>query len=116
MRTTVLVAGVSICLSVSLAVAATLEPKNTVITSFPPPDVSCGAFLRAERTDQSQNQIWLAGYLTAFNQFGAENGNVSEATDWAGMIEWLKQECQGDATKSFVNQAFALLDHLESRW
>jgi hypothetical protein len=106
---------IATCLVAATAVAAgELRPKNTRITSFEPPDKSCGAFMR-ERAGGSANREWLAGYLTASNQFGAKDGDVGSSTDWDGMIEWLVKQCEPDPTVSFANQAFALLDHLERR-
>ena len=74
---------------------------------------SCGQFIQARRFDLRENSaysIWLAGYITAYNQFMSDTtdllnlpANVSEPM--AGPMAWLEKYCTANPMSDVITAA-----------
>jgi hypothetical protein len=107
-------AGLLLLLSGTTFPAAT----GTVYTHYGHGMQSCGSWLQARkepgRTDPSYI-AWLSGYMTAFNRWRADEGNIASDTDMAGLIGWIDNFCRREPLDTISDAAEALLFELMRR-
>lgn len=76
------------------AVAADVEGNFKVYGSG---ELLCERWLEDEREDNEsaqQSQMWIAGYLTAFNQFVHKGADVTQPYDGAYILQWVDSYCR----------------------
>jgi hypothetical protein len=60
-------------------------------------------------------QDWVVGYLTAYNEWVAPDGNISAGTDNDGIAAWMDNYCQAHPLDNVARAARALVVELKAR-
>lgn len=58
---------------------------------------------------------WVLGYLTAYNEHVAPDGNISAGTDADGLMLWLDSYCQAHPLDNLGTATSALVAELKAR-
>lgn len=92
---------------------------------------SCGALVQAFREDSPNvginhegrmfpiqahtYQQWLAGFTSSYNLYSSKAGNLGDATDIHGLMEWVHSYCQKNTTSTVVQAATKMVRSLERK-
>ena len=60
-----------------------------------------------------QSEMWVAGYLTAYNQFVFRGQDISKHFDGEAMLNWLDNYCQKRPPNTLVMAAKELIQMLQ---
>jgi len=84
---------------------------NGVYSAYDRGQDACGQFLEARKNNSQENigyAIWLAGYITAYNQLKADTRdllNLSNSKDpapLAGPMQWIENYCVKNPMDDFM--------------
>jgi hypothetical protein len=81
-------------------------------------NISCGKWLqrRAENSAETiADQSWVTGYITSFNNFIHESGNVSAGIGAGELFAWIDGYCQVHQMDTLFRASNALIQELEKR-
>lgn len=95
--------------------AADAEGKFAVIGAG---TLSCQRWLddRLERTPSGvQSEMWIAGYLTAYNQFVYSGQDITARSEGTFVLDWLDEFCMKRPQSRLVEAAKELLQTLRRR-
>jgi hypothetical protein len=109
-------------IALALAIAAlplggAAEPTPT-FHALGPGNMSCGTWAEYRRDGGMPAiavQDWVAGYLTAYNEWVAPDGNISGGTDNDGLAAWIDNYCQLHPLDNVAQAASALVAALKAR-
>lgn len=59
-----------------------------------------------------QSEMWVAGYLTAYNQFVFKGADIAKRFDGAAMLSWLDEYCQKRPPNTLITAAKELIQML----
>jgi hypothetical protein len=99
--------------------ASSAAPNTYTVLAFG--NLSCGNYLSHRQSEADGDLIsdamfaWLMGYLTAYNDYGPGDGNITGNTDSSGVQAWLDSYCQAHPLDRLVAAAQALVAELKSR-
>jgi hypothetical protein len=78
---------------------------------------SCGQWIEDRHNHLSLeslvDQSWVVGYLSAYNEWGPGNGDVSSHTDTPGMVAWIDNYCAGHPVEVLGDVTSRLMLDLE---
>ena len=80
--------------------------------------LSCQRWLddRLERTPSGvQSEMWIAGYLTAYNQFVYSGQDITARSEGTFVLDWLDEFCMKRPQSRLVEAAKELLQTLRRR-
>ncbi len=95
--------------------AADAEGKFAVIGAG---TLSCQRWLddRLEKTPSGvQSEMWIAGYLTAYNQFVYSGQDITARSEGTFVLDWLDEFCMKRPQSRLVEAAKELLQTLRRR-
>jgi hypothetical protein len=114
----------------ALAFSFHVEAKNTVMV-VGAGQASCGTWTKAQAERQptdargniyyrigSDTMIqleWVRGFISAFNIYKSETGNVTAGTDMDGVYAWIDNYCAAHPLDNVVTAALALVQELSQR-
>lgn len=81
-------------------------------------DLPCGRWVidRRERNPSAvQSEMWVAGYLTAYNQFVFRESDITTPYDGDFLLEWLDSYCRDRPSNELVVAVQQLLEMLRRR-
>lgn len=92
---------------------------------------SCGALVQAFRQDSPNEglnrdgrmfstqahtyQQWLAGFVSSYNLYSSKLGNLGDATDIHGLMEWVHSYCKKNTTSTVAQAATEMVRSLERK-
>ena len=78
---------------------------------------SCGTYLSSNEFVELERTFkgWLAGYLTAFNEFTDDVNDILQGTDFDGGEAWIKNYCLQNPTDNFRKAAGALTKFMQDK-
>ena len=92
---------------------------------------SCGTLIQSFRDDSPNRalnydgksfptqahtyQEWLAGFVTAYNMYTSESGNLGSGIDISGLTEWIHSYCEKNPTNSVIQAASSMVVSLERK-
>ena len=112
-----------------LTFAALLALSAPVVASAAKPDGSyhifgggtCGAYIAHSRSQPGGDTnshaliLWVQGYLTAYINFVAPDGDITAGTDYEGVTLWVDNYCQAHPLDGLADAAAALVLELKAR-
>jgi hypothetical protein len=107
------VALLSVC--VASAVAA---DKSGTYTIFSMGTKSCGEVVSQFKEDGQEkwnNSVWIAGYLTAINQYVVKQKKIAAGTEPEGWNLWVNNYCAENPLDSLADAANALVKKLSKK-
>jgi len=103
-------------LSCSLnCIAADKSGRFTVLSMG---NKSCGEFsanFRGNGIEKLGNSIWVAGYMTAFNEYIAKQSNIAAGTDPEAWNLWINNYCNANPLESLSTATSELVAELSRR-
>jgi len=60
-------------------------------------------------------QQWLAGFVSSYNIYISDTGNLGKVTDISGLMEWVHSYCQKHTTSSVMQAATKMIQSLERK-
>jgi hypothetical protein len=79
---------------------------------------ACGKWL----LDRAENKIpavaeesWVTGYVTAFNNYASETGNVSAGANITALSVWIDDYCKAHPLDSLFQASNALIKELQKK-
>lgn len=98
--------------------------QNGTYTVAGPGTASCGRWTEGRRAmaspqrtvtdDLIGEEMWVLGFITAYNEYVWTGKNVSSETDSSGMFAWIDNYCAGHPTNDVADAAYNLIDFLEA--
>ena len=79
---------------------------------------SCGQWTKEFRNDSNLIfglRMWVRGYVTSFNVWVLQSGNVPQGTDNNGILAWVDNYCAANPLNDVETAARALLVELAKR-
>lgn len=71
--------------------------------------ISCGAYLDALDSDDQRKADaaagWVAGFLSAYNAYGPDGGDITSETDMLGIAAFMRRYCADHPLKSLSDGA-----------
>jgi len=78
-------------------------------------NLQCGQWLndhRENNTSAAQSEMWIAGYLTAYNQFMHKEQDVTAPYDGNFVLDWIDGYCRQQPGNPLILAARSLLEEL----
>jgi hypothetical protein len=104
-------------LRIILAVfAITIATEARCAIGLGPGNLSCGTWLQERRAGgwpTLNTQTWVLGFMSAYNFYASEDGNVSSGTDVAGLMAWIDQYCSSHPLDNVDKAAKELITVME---
>ncbi len=113
----------------SLPIAATADDKQSMAYGLGMS--SCGSLVQAFRQDSPNvalnhqglqfptqahaYQQWLAGFVSSYNLYTSQTGNLGHGTDIHGLMEWVHSYCQKNTTSTVTQAAVKMVHSLERK-
>ncbi|MEJ8836334.1 hypothetical protein [Ramlibacter sp. AN1133] len=97
------------------AIAADASGRFTILSMG---TKSCGEVVGDFKDDgraKLSNSIWVAGYLTAINEYVVQRSNVAAGTDAAAWDLWIYNYCSANPLDSLSQATSALAKELAKR-
>jgi hypothetical protein len=79
---------------------------------------TCGSWTEVRRAGGAPQQVasaWVLGYLTAYNEFVAADGNVAAGADPDRVLAWIDNYCRAHPLDNLALAARSLVDALKAR-
>jgi hypothetical protein len=90
----------------------------TPVMTLGPGANSCGTWVSERRQDSLvslQIQTWVLGFLTAYNEFVATDGQISRGVDVQGLMGWIDNYCQAHPLEDVESASVHLVLELKRR-
>lgn len=68
-----------------------------------------------DRSAALSNQDWVLGYITAYNEYLASNGDVAAGADNESIAAWIDTYCAAHPADVLADAARALIEDLRAR-
>ena len=68
-----------------------------------------------DNIDIATQTAWIQGFMSAFNYYASESGDVSGGTDANGVFAWIDSYCAGHPIDIVATAAIALITELSQR-
>ena len=94
------------------------KEKNGAFTNLSMGTKSCGAVVSdrdAPGEAKMHNSVWVAGYLTAYNEYVVGRKNIAAGTDPAAWDLWIHNYCTANPLENLAAAASALVAELLKR-
>ena len=79
------------------------------------PPITTGFYATFADLDLVQQISWVQGFLTAFNYYASNSGNVLNDVDNNGVFAWIDNYCAAHPLDSIGTATFALIAELSKR-
>lgn len=79
---------------------------------------SCGEWTTEHKRGDWEAQVqdaWLGGFLSGYNVYSRQSGNIGEGTDFAGMLQWVGRYCESNPLDTIADAAMKLVIELDAR-
>jgi hypothetical protein len=74
---------------------------------------SCGTWTDERRRNVSAGaHSWVLGFLTAYNLYEHDAGNVSKGTDAKGLFAWIDNYCRDNPLENLETATVRLIEYL----
>jgi hypothetical protein len=108
----------SAVLALSLARPIWPDQAQDSYQIFGPGVGTCSSWTEARRTGGAPQRIasaWVLGYLTAYNEFVAADGNVAPGADSEAVLGWIDNYCGAHPQDNLALATRSLVDELKAR-
>ena len=79
---------------------------------------SCGKWTTEHKRGDWEALVqdaWIGGFLSGYNVYSRQNGNIAEGTDFAGMLQWVSRYCEANPLDTIADAAMKLVIELDER-
>jgi len=103
------------------AIALWLLPLQVIAEQRPvlgQGNISCSSWLEGRQTDSPSAESrtgWVLGFMSAFNQYGAQGADVSEGKSTEELMSWIDNYCRKHQDDHLHMASQAFIDDFRQR-